>query len=52
MLLPAKFIGGFSGEIVDLHGYVSFFIYTAALGLPSIALILYLRNKPFNGVSQ
>ncbi len=52
MLLPAKFIGGFSGEVVDAHGYVSFFIYTAALGLPAIALILYLRNKPFNGVSQ
>ena len=52
MLLPAKFIGGFSGEVVDAHGYVSFFIYTAALGLPAIALILYLRNKPFNGVSH
>jgi len=52
MLLPAKFIGGFSGEVVDAHGYVSFFIYTALLGLPSIALILYLRNKPYNGVSH
>ncbi|MFC1588659.1 MFS transporter [Pseudomonadota bacterium] len=52
MLLPAKFIGGFSGEVVDAHGYVSFFIYTAALGLPAIMLILYLRNKPFNGVSH
>lgn len=52
MLLPAKFIGGFSGDVVDSYGYVSFFIYTAALGIPAIALILYLRNKPFNGVSH
>jgi len=52
MLLPAKFIGGFSGEVVDASGYVSFFVYTAALGLPAIALILYLRNKPFNGVTH
>ena len=52
MLLPAKFIGGFSGEVVDASGYVPFFVYTAALGLPAIALIMYLRNKPFNGVSH
>jgi len=52
MLLPAKFIGGFSGDVVDAYGYVSFFVYTAALGIPAIALILYLRNKPFNGVAQ
>jgi len=47
MLLPAKFIGGFSGEVVDAQGYVFFFIYTATLGLPAILLILYLmrRNK-------
>lgn len=49
MLLPAKFIGGFSGELVDGLGYATFFSYTAALGLPAILLILYLRNKPFNG---
>ena len=49
MLLPAKFIGGFSGDIVDAQGYVSFFIYTAALGLPAILLVLYLMKKPFNG---
>jgi PAT family beta-lactamase induction signal transducer AmpG len=42
MLLPAKFLGGFSGDVVDAHGYVSFFSYTALLGVPSIALVLYL----------
>lgn len=46
MLLPAKFIGGFSGMVVEAHGYVSFFIYTAALGLPAIVLIrLLVRHE-------
>ena len=45
MLLPAKFIGGFSGLIVDTHGFVSFFIYAAALGIPAIALIMYLMRQ-------
>jgi len=45
MTLPAKFLGGFSGVIVDSFGYVSFFIYAAALGLPAIALLVYLTNK-------
>jgi PAT family beta-lactamase induction signal transducer AmpG len=44
MTLPAKFLGGFSGLIVDAHGYATFFTYSAALGLPSIALVLYLSR--------
>lgn len=44
MLLPAKFIGGFSGTFVDAYGYVPFFIYTAALGLPAILLIRVLAK--------
>ncbi|MCW9048215.1 MAG: MFS transporter [Gammaproteobacteria bacterium] len=44
MLLPAKFIGGFSGTIVESQGYVSFFFYTAALGLPAIILIKLLAK--------
>jgi PAT family beta-lactamase induction signal transducer AmpG len=44
MLLPAKFIGGFSGAIVDAYGYVSFFFYSAALGLPAILLIWVLMK--------
>ncbi|MFV9615819.1 MAG: AmpG family muropeptide MFS transporter [Gammaproteobacteria bacterium] len=46
MLLPAKFIGGFSGEIVDALGFVPFFIYTALIGFPAIILILYLIRHP------
>lgn len=45
MLLPAKFIGGFSGDVVDAQGYVFFFIYTAMLGIPSVLLILYLIRR-------
>ena len=48
MLLPAKFIGGFSGDIVDAFGFVPFFIYTALLGLPAIILITYLIRNPVN----
>ncbi len=44
MLLPAKIIGGFSGNFVDSQGYIAFFFYTAALGLPAIVLI-YLLSK-------
>lgn len=45
MTLPAKFIGGFSGVIVDQFGYASFFVYAALLGIPAIAMILYLSRK-------
>jgi PAT family beta-lactamase induction signal transducer AmpG len=44
MLLPAKFIGGFSGSIVDAYGYVNFFFYSAALGIPAILLIRILAR--------
>jgi PAT family beta-lactamase induction signal transducer AmpG len=42
MTLPAKFIGGFSGWVVDTSGYASFFLYTTLLGVPAILLVLYL----------
>lgn len=46
MLLPAKILGGFTGSVVEMFGYVPFFFYTAALGLPAIALIFMLaRHK-------
>ncbi len=45
MLLPSKFIGGFSGDVVDAAGYIPFFIYAAALGIPAIALVLYLMHR-------
>ncbi len=39
MLLLAKFIAGFSGLIVDASSYPVFFVYAAALGVPSVLLI-------------
>jgi PAT family beta-lactamase induction signal transducer AmpG len=45
MLLPAKFMGGFAGEIVDALGYLMFFIYSAGLGLPAILLALWLSRR-------
>ena len=45
MLLPAKFLGGFSGEIVDHYGYINFFLYAGALGIPAILLAIYLGTR-------
>ncbi|MEJ7688518.1 MAG: MFS transporter [Variovorax sp.] len=39
MLLLPKFIAGYSGVFVDLHGYSNFFIGTAALGVPVLLLV-------------
>jgi PAT family beta-lactamase induction signal transducer AmpG len=38
--LPGKLIGGLSGVMVDEFGYVRFFITTAAIGIPVVALSL------------
>jgi len=39
MLLLPKYIAGWSGWAVDSFGYVSFFIGTALLGAPVLALV-------------
>lgn len=44
MTLIPKFLGGYSGTLVDLFGYTNFFLFASALGLPVIALILYLSR--------
>tara|TARA_R110002073_G_scaffold336505_1_gene534248 strand:- start:41228 stop:42631 length:1404 start_codon:yes stop_codon:yes gene_type:complete len=44
MTLPGKFIGGFSGEVVDSVGYPVFFSYAAVLGVPAILLVVYLAR--------
>lgn len=48
MLLLPKFVGGFSGKIVDEIGYINFFIYAGLLGIPSILLAIYLWGKSAN----
>ncbi len=42
MLLPGKAVAGLSGLVVDLAGYVVFFVYASALGAPAVILILVL----------
>lgn len=43
--LAGKFLGGFSGIIVDATSYQAFFIYAAVLGLPAILLVLFLMIR-------
>jgi PAT family beta-lactamase induction signal transducer AmpG len=45
MTLGPKFISGFSGMIVDGYGYVTFFLYASASGVPAILLVLYLARR-------
>ena len=45
MTLPGKVISGFSGIIVDGFGYVTFFVYAAAIGIPAILLVIYLMHR-------
>ncbi len=40
MLIIPKFLAGFSGAAVENWGYPTFFITTAALGIPVLALVL------------
>ena len=43
MTLPGKFVGGFSGFIVEAQGYGHFFLVAAAVGVPAILLAAYLN---------
>lgn len=50
MLLLPKFIGGFSGVMVDNIGYIGFFLITTSLGVPVLLLILLaMRYLPATG---
>ena len=40
--LPGKIVAGGSGFVVEAVGYVNFFFYASALGIPAILLVLYL----------
>ena len=44
MLLFPKFIGGFSGAIVDRIGYEHFFVLVALMGLP-VLLLVWLAGR-------
>tara|TARA_R110001606_G_scaffold360158_2_gene512874 strand:- start:20408 stop:21727 length:1320 start_codon:yes stop_codon:yes gene_type:complete len=45
MTLPGKFIGGFSGEVVEAAGYPVFFNYSALLGVPAILLVIWWMRR-------
>ncbi|MGB5260306.1 MAG: MFS transporter [Gammaproteobacteria bacterium] len=45
MTLPAKFVGGFSGIVVDATGYATFFLYAGLLGIPAILLVTVLMYR-------
>ncbi len=45
MTLPGKFVSGFSGVVVDSSSYFMFFIYVALLGIPAIAMALWLLRR-------
>ncbi|MCY1419388.1 hypothetical protein D9M71_349770 [compost metagenome] len=48
MLLLPRFVGGYSGTMVESMGYERFFLLTAILGIPTLLLILWLwgQRKP------
>ncbi len=50
MLLPGKFVAGFSGVIVDAVGYVLFFAYASVLGAPALILVLVLARMERRGI--
>ncbi len=52
MTLPGKFVGGYSGVVVDAAGYAPFFIYAALLGIPAILLAYYVARRPAPAVER
>jgi len=45
MSLPGRFIGGWSGVMVEDVGYRDFFAWTAVISLPAIAIAIYLARR-------
>ncbi|MGH9847711.1 MAG: AmpG family muropeptide MFS transporter, partial [Blastocatellia bacterium] len=43
--LPGKILAGGSGWVVEQFGYPFFFLYTSALGIPALLLIVYLMRS-------
>ena len=47
MTLPGKFLSGFGGIVVDAIDYPTFFMISAAMGLPAVLLIMIIiRRSP------
>ncbi len=45
MALPGKLLASGSGVIVESVGYPLFFVYTTLMGIPAVALLLYLMSR-------
>jgi PAT family beta-lactamase induction signal transducer AmpG len=43
--LPGKLLMGASGFVVDVAGYPVFFLYTSALGIPALVLLVFLVRR-------
>lgn len=43
--LPGKVLGGVSGYVSEALGWPGFFLYTSALGLPALLLLLWLERR-------
>jgi MFS transporter, PAT family, beta-lactamase induction signal transducer AmpG len=50
--LPSKLIGGLSGVMVDEFGYIRFFVATAAIGIPVVALSLTVWRMQGRGAQE
>ena len=45
MSLPGRLLSGFSGQVVEMSGWVNFFIYTTAAGIPAILLAMIVVRR-------
>ena len=45
MTLPGKIISGFSGFIVESTDWFTFFVYASAMGIPGIALAVFVVRR-------
>lgn len=43
--LPGKFVGGFSGFMVEAAGFAWFFVITALVGIPAAILVFFLKHS-------
>ncbi|HEY8382237.1 MAG TPA: MFS transporter [Microvirga sp.] len=49
--LPGKFIGGFSGAVVDTYGYPALFTGTAMIGIPLVVLCFVVKRDTEDAVA-
>jgi len=50
--LPAKSFASLWGRIVDAFGYPWFFVYTAVIGIPALALTVWLMRRTHARISR